>query len=1685
MDLDFSISPSLPLDVQDKLNSLIQDYKDENLTVKGYQTKRKRLLDRYKDVQLNFPARTPTNIDRKHTIHIPGRNQSLSSTLRERSIGRFSPNASINNLISLDNFSIISPTKSRYNYYNNVTTPQSMYNVTTNSSIFNTPTRPSAAHKRASSIQLSLPSHDVSNDSSNYLPMIPLLPRNTEKQISSVSASPNNPLPSSLLPILRGRFEHNEGQTAIIALGLKGKETYITWDKLYLKAEKVAHELKKSKLYKMDKLLLWYNKEEVIDFTVALLGCFIAGMIAVPISFETYSLQEIVEIIKQTNCKCILISNECYKQLDNLHSTTHNTTIKLNRNEMFKNITFLKTDDLGTYSKAKKQVPTFDISNIAYIEFTRTPLGRLSGVVMKHNILMDQFNSLSDILDSKKMPFWKKSHIRKPYDKKIPLTLATKEKTSKFVIMNILDPTRSTGLIFGVLFNIFSGNLLITVDERLLQKPAGYEYLIDKYRADILLNDQLQLKQNVINYLENPIPMSERKKHKMNFNCVKVCLTSCNTVDTDVTDMVIHKWLKNLGCTDALLCYSPILTLIDFGGIFISTRDQLGGLDNFPIHNSSLKLQDDIYVNKDKLKANTIEASLTAMVNSTQSFNDYIRLESFGYPIPNTTLCVVNPDDATLVPDLCVGEIWLSSNNLINEFYQMDKVNDFVFKAKLNYSKMFSFVNEGSKTNITNSIDRLETIYNVCPPNTQFLRTKLMGFIHNGKIYILSLIEDMFLQNKLIRLPNWSHTSDISKALKSSSQNSVNSSTHGSETLKTTSSSDSSNIGSSENCLLPKYKGKRIVETHYLQQITETLVRTVNTVSDVSAFELNHYKDEHFLILVVESSLAKVSNSASLNAETSVLAVTNKQKEVLEKKMNELTDQICRILWIFHKIQPMCIAVVGRGSLPRRYCSLELANSTVEKKFINSELDSKYVKFQFDNIILDFIPHSGYYNESIFSEHLSKLRRSYIEEKNVFEQKETDSLTKWQTSGIDYRETAYDIRAPQKKMSDFGSILKILEWRVQSLPNESAFTDGGNTASSNSSNNENNIHKNVSWKSFDLIVAAFIKKIVGSKTPLFAGDKVVIMCDNSVEYVAMVMACFYCNLIVIPLKPISEKKPDEDLKFLSEIVKGYKVKRIFVDGKLNNLLSNHNVISKIFKQYKHFFPKVTSFTKLKKKSGIHIGIFKSTLKQRHSYKVGTNVNTAPSVIWVDSDRDVVKNIHVTMNQESFLNICKVLKETLQLKTTTPIFSLDSHTSGLGFLLSCFIGIYVGTATNLFSISNVMNDPKDFLIAVQNMSVTDLYFRLDTFHKIIYKASSVFENDPKLPRQKSSGKSKHSMKSNLSPNLFRNVKNIMISFIGRPSFLSVENLLARYNKVTISPRQINFVYQHHFNPIVSLRSYLDIPPIDMYLDPVSLREGIIKEVDPTSSKVYNALRLQDSGVVPVCTDVTIVNPETLMPCLEGEIGEIWCCSEANVFDYSIFNPTGKSKKDPFITEQFQSKFNKECENGLTYLRTGDLGFIRNIESTNIEGNFISLNLLYVLGSINETIEILGLTHFVSDLEKTVKSTHKAISNCLIAKAGGLLVCLIQTRPGMSEKYGNLTALVVSELMNNHGVVLDMVSFVKNSNISNRLAKYDNWNVNRSFIVKDWFNQDIDIETQFAVNYGENISMYLLSDFEKND
>ena len=90
----------------------------------------------------------------------------------------------------------------------------------------------------------------------------------------------------NLAAVLRHR-RHTIGKTpAFWVLDSRGKETAsVTWEKFALRAEKVAQVIRdKSSLYRGDRVALVYRDTEIIDFAIALMGCFIAGVVAVPIN---------------------------------------------------------------------------------------------------------------------------------------------------------------------------------------------------------------------------------------------------------------------------------------------------------------------------------------------------------------------------------------------------------------------------------------------------------------------------------------------------------------------------------------------------------------------------------------------------------------------------------------------------------------------------------------------------------------------------------------------------------------------------------------------------------------------------------------------------------------------------------------------------------------------------------------------------------------------------------------------------------------------------------------------------------------------------------------------------------------------------------------------------------------------------------------------------------------------------------------------------------------------------------------------------------------------------------------------------------------------------------------------------------------------------------------------------------
>lgn len=201
-------------------------------------------------------------------------------------------------------------------------------------------------------------------------------------------------------------------------------------------------------------------------------------------------------------------------------------------------------------------------------------------------------------------------------------------------------------------------------------------------------------------------------------------------------------------------------------------------------------------------------------------------------------------------------------------------------------------------------------------------------------------------------------------------------------------------------------------------------------------------------------------------------------------------------------------------------------------------------------------------------------------------------------------------------------------------------------------------------------------------------------------------------------------------------------------------------------------------------------------------------------------------------------------------------------------------------------------------------------------------------------------------------------------------LTIDNRIkVHFSRANLEATAINTTYSHVLNPMVVTRSYMCLEPIALHLSAKALRRGIIQLTDPESDTF--SLLIHDSGVVPACTQVAIVNPETCMISRIGEFGEIWVSSEANVKGFY-------RSRDPFDAMRINAKI-VDGDQRMSYVRTGDLGFLHNVSRTaGASGAFVNIQTLFVLGSIGDTFEVNGLNHFPIDIERTIEKSHRKIS-----------------------------------------------------------------------------------------------------------
>lgn len=246
----------------------------------------------------------------------------------------------------------------------------------------------------------------------------------------------------------------------------------------------------------------------------------------------------------------------------------------------------------------------------------------------------------------------------------------------------------------------------------------------------------------------------------------------------------------------------------------------------------------------------------------------------------------------------------------------------------------------------------------------------------------------------------------------------------------------------------------------------------------------------------------------------------------------------------------------------------------------------------------------------------------------------------------------------------------------------------------------------------------------------------------------------------------------------------------------------------------------------------------------------------------------------------------------------------------------------------------------------------------------------------------------------------------------------------------------------------------IEPIELWLDLRSLRRGLIYPVDPDADPT--ALLLQDSGMVPVNTQIAIVNPETCALAHVGEYGEIWVQSDACAKGFY------RSKQE-FDNERMDGRV-ADGDPNVPYIRTGDLGFLHTVtRPIGPGGQPVEMQVLFVLGGIGETFEVNGLSHFPMDIESSIERCHRNIvaGGCAIFQAGGLIVVVVEVT--RKAYLASLVPVIVDAILNEHQVVVDIVNFVSHGDFPrSRLGEKQ-----RGKVLASWVTRKLRTIAQFSI------------------
>uniref|UniRef100_A0A3B4CTY5 DMAP1-binding domain-containing protein n=1 Tax=Pygocentrus nattereri TaxID=42514 RepID=A0A3B4CTY5_PYGNA len=571
---------------------------------------------------------------------------------------------------------------------------------------------------------------------------------------------------------------------------------------------------------------------------------------------------------------------------------------------------------------------------------------------------------------------------------------------------------------------------------------------------------------------------------------------------------------------------------------------------------------------------------------------------------------------------------------------------------------------------------------------------------------------------------------------------------------------------------------------------------------------------------------------------------------------------------------------------------------------------------------------------------------------------------------------------------------EVLQWRAQTTPDHILYTLINSRGTVGSSLTCLQLHKR----------AEKIAALLFERGQLRDGDHVALVYPPGIDLIAAFYGCLYAGCIPITVRPPHPQNISTTLPTVKMIVEVSRSACVMTTQAICKLLRSKEASAAV--DLRSWPPVLDTDDLPKRRSPL---LYKPSDPESLTY-LDFSVSTTGMLAGVK------------MSHSATSALCRSIKLQCELYPSREVAVCLDPYCGLGFVVWCLCSVYAGHQSVLIPPAELEVNPALWLLSVSQFKVRDTFCSYSVMELCTKTLGTLTDS------------LKHSaiiLCIYMEPNWFNvcvcdvsqargldlsRVRTCVVVAEERPRISLTQSFSKLFKDVGLHPRAVSTAFGCRINLAVCLQGTSGPDPTTVYVDMRALRHDRVRLVERGSP---HSLPLMESGKILPGVRIIIANPETKGPIGDSHLGEIWVHSSQNASGYfSVFG------EENVRSDHFSARLSFG-DTQTIWARTGYLGFLRRTELTDASGE--RHDALYVVGALDEAMELRGMRYHPIDIETSIIRTHKSITECAVFTWTKLLVVVVEL-DGSEQEALDLVPMVTNVVLEEHYLIVGVVVIV---------------------------------------------------------